>query len=90
MKLNAGLKLREMGAVKMIVDATASQANLTNVFSLNAVAADVWQYIGDKEFTIEQLIAYVCEEYDVDYEVAKRDMEALVDEWIGYGLVVNE
>jgi hypothetical protein len=32
----------------------------------------------------------VCEEYDVDYEVAKRDMEALVDEWIGYGLVVNE
>lgn len=90
MKLKNGLKLREMGPVKMIVDATASQANLTNVFSLNAVAADVWQYIGDKEFTIEQLIAYVCEEYDVDYEVAQRDMEALVDEWIGYGLVVNE
>lgn len=90
MKVKSGLKLREVGNMYMIVDANSLQINLTNVFSLNAIAADVWRYIGDKEFTLQQIVSYICEEYDVDQATANKDVTALIDEWINYGLIIED
>ena len=52
MKLKVGLKLRKLGNVYMIVAADESSVNMTNVYNLNSVAADIWQHIGAGDFTI--------------------------------------
>ena len=60
------------------------------MYSLNGIAADVWRHIGEQEFTIEQVVSYVCEEYEVDHDTASKDVAALIDEWTKFGLVINE
>ena len=90
MKVKSGLKLREVGNMYMIVDANSSQVNLTNVFSLNAIAADVWRYVGDKEFTLQHIVSYICEEYAVDQDTANKDAMKLIEEWISYGLITED
>lgn len=90
MRLKSGLKLRELGNTYMIVEASSSQVNLTNVYTLNAVAADIWKFIGDSDFTISEVVTYVCGEYDVDYDSALRDITSLIDDWKTFGLLLND
>ncbi len=90
MKVKSGLKLREVGNLYMIVEADSRSVNLTNVYNLNATAADIWKYAVASDFTIEQLATYVREEYDIDYDSALNDVTALVEEWIEAGIVLND
>ncbi|MBR5282447.1 MAG: PqqD family protein [Alistipes sp.] len=89
MKLRSQLKLRKMGSVYMLVDALASEVNLTNVYTLNETAAQIWQHIGDGELDVEQMANYLCEEYEVEYAQTIEDVKALVEEWIKLGLVTE-
>lgn len=90
MKLKVGLKLRKLGNIYMIVAADESSVNMTNVYNLNSVAADIWQHIGAGDFTIPQLVTYVCDEYDVDYNSAHSDVTALIENWKELGLVIGD
>lgn len=97
MKVKSGLKLREVGNMYMIVEADSRSVNLTNVYNLNATAADIWKYAADiwkyaaaSDFTLAQLATYVREEYDIDYDSALNDVTALVEEWIEAGIVLND
>ena len=87
MKLKSQLKLRKMGSVYMLVDALASEVNLTNVYTLNSTAAQIWQQVGEGELVMEQLAEFVCQEYEVEYDQALEDVKALVEEWQRLGLV---
>ena len=89
MKLKSQLKLRKMGSVYMLVDALASEVNLTNVYTLNETAAQIWQQVGDGELVVEQLAEYVCQEYEVEYDQALEDVKVLVEEWLKLGLVTE-
>lgn len=87
MKLKSQLKLRKMGSVYMLVDALAGEVNLTNVYTLNSTAAQIWQQVGEGELVMEQLAEFVCQEYEVEYDQALEDVKALVEEWQRLGLV---
>ncbi len=87
MKLKSQLKLRKMGSVYMLVDALAGEVNLTNVYTLNETAAQIWQQVGEGELVMEQLAEFVCQEYEVEYDQALEDVKALVEEWQRLGLV---
>ena len=87
MKLKSQLKLRKMGGVYMLVDALAGEVNLTNVYTLNETAAQIWQQVGEGELVMEQLAEFVCQEYEVEYDQALEDVKALVEEWQRLGLV---
>ena len=45
MRLQEGLRLRKMGRKYMIVNAACSMHNKAEVFTLNEVAALMWQYV---------------------------------------------
>lgn len=89
MRRNPELNLRKVGSSYMIVSA-GGNTDLTRVFTLNETAAWVWNCIGDREFTAEQLTVCMCEKYEVDPETASRDIRKLISEWISQGLVLAE
>ncbi len=72
----------------MIVDACTGYANMTHVFYMNHTAAMLWRRTEYKEFTSEQLVAWLCEEYDVDADRAGADVARLLDSWRQFGLVL--
>lgn len=88
--MNSNLELRKLGARYMIVDACTGEVNMTNVFTLNETAAWLWQKIGAKKFMPEELCSWLCEEYNVDLETARKDVANLLESWKEYGLLIEE
>lgn len=88
MKLKPNLRLRQIGRWFMVVDMATESVDMSNVFTLNEVAAGIWKQIGKEEVEVERLADWLCEEYEVDRETARKDVERLVLEWQKYGLLV--
>ena len=87
MRLKEGLRLRKMGRKYMIVNASNSLHNRAEVFTLNEVAAQMWQFLDGKDFTAEVLVEWLCQEYDVEEDVARMDVEKQLEEWKRFGLI---
>ena len=87
MKPNPNLQLRKIGRQYMIVEACAGNVNLTNVFTLNETAANLWQRMSEGDSTVEELTKWLCDEYDVEPSTAEADVKKQLEEWKAYGLV---
>ena len=85
-----GLSLRKIGKQYLIVDTEHARVNFSRVFTLNETAAWLWEKIGDRPFTPEQLTEWLCQSYEVETETARRDVEQLLDEWKKGGLLSPE
>lgn len=73
----------------MIVDTATEQVNMVDVYTMNETAAMLWQAFAGRDFTAEEMVEALCQEYDVTPEQAKADVEALLREWDSFGLRVK-
>ncbi len=72
----------------MIVEASEENVNMSNVYSLNATAARLWELIAEnRATTAEQLADYLCDNYEIDKATAAGDVDRLLAEWKSYGLI---
>jgi hypothetical protein len=86
------LKLRKLGDSHMLVDTVADNIDLTQVLTLNSVAAWLWEEARRQgDFTAESLTAELCKKYDVEHDEALRDVEEQLAQWKEYGiLTIND
>jgi hypothetical protein len=54
---------------------------------MNETSAFLWEKVKDKDFTIDDLVTMLTDEYDVDEETAKKDCESLMKLWGKIGLI---
>ena len=49
---------------------------------MNESSAYLWEKVqGEKEFTEDELVKMLLEEYDVDEATAKEDVKKLIEQW---------
>lgn len=89
MKLKSNLKLRRIGNKYMIVDASATNVNMVDVYTMNETAALLWKEFQTKEFTTDDIVNFLQQEYEVTQEQAQKDIETLLNEWYGLGLMTR-
>ncbi len=87
MRRSDGLKLRKIGSRYMIVSLAENNVNLSEVYTLNATAAGIWERV--EENTVEEIADWICGEYEVDRERALADVEAQLEEWEKFGLITR-
>jgi len=82
MKLKKGFVLRQVCGENVIVGEGIGAINFGKLLSLNESAAWLWQQAqAMDDFTVEALAAKLCEEYDVETDVALRDVADIIAEW---------
>ena len=59
------------------------------MITLNEVASFIWKNI-DECKTVDKLIASILDEFDIDDETARRDIESFTAELIRIGMVIEE
>lgn len=79
---------RRVGDEAVLVPLTQNVGNLDWVYTLSPVAARVWQLL-DEARPVEDLVAAVCEEYDVEPDVATADVTELLSSLSEAGLIVK-
>ena len=88
MTLNRAFRLRTVAAEDMLIDTRGGVARLDKVFRLSPAAAWLWNKASEEEdFSEENLVAWLCEEYDVSLQQAREDVRDLLADWIKYGIV---
>ena len=88
MRLKSGFVLREVCGEQVIVGEGLDAINFGKLLSLNETAAWLWkQAKAMGEFSVDELAAKLCEEYEVSADDAKADVAAMIDEWQQVGVV---
>lgn len=77
MKVKEGFLLREV-AGKSIVVPVGSELNFSGMISLNETGSFLWNCLTDTT-TEEELLTKLMNEYDIDSEAAKADIDEFLE-----------
>lgn len=78
MKIKEGFILKEIAGSYLVVAVGCAVRDFNGAISLNGVGATLWKNL-EKENTVEGLIQALTEEYQVEYDKAKIDVENFVN-----------
>ena len=86
MKAKPGFNLRVVCGENIIVAEGEENIDFSNIISMNESSAYLWQNIQGKEFTHEDLVDLLTQEYEVDEATALKDVKALTELWLQAGI----
>ena len=87
MKIKKGFVLRTICGQNVISGEGLDQVNFSKLISLNDTATFLWKAAQEGDFDEEVLVSRLLEEYEVEKEVAERDVHAMLAQWRELGLV---
>ena len=89
MRLNSNLILRQVGGEYMIVNPFSETMDMAQDYSLDETAAWLWKQLENKEFTVDEAGALLCNEYEVNKDTARNDANELCRQWLETGLAIE-
>lgn len=87
MKAKPGFNLRVVCGENIIVAEGEENIDFSNIISMNESSAYLWKNIQGREFTHDDLVKLLTEEYEVDEATALHDVKALTDLWLQAGII---
>ena len=87
MKAKPGFNLRVVCGENIIVAEGEENIDFSNIISMNESSAYLWQNIQGKEFTHEDLVGLLTQEYEVYEATAMKDVKALTELWLQAGII---
>lgn len=77
MKINTEYMMRTIAGEKVIVPTGSASRNFNGLITLNDVAAFIWEHV-DKVSDTQEMVNLLLENYDVDYDTAKQDVDGFL------------
>ena len=87
MKIKKGFELRTVCKENIIVAFGEENIDFSKVISLNESAALMWRAVLGKDFSAEDMADALMQEYEVDREIALKDAQAMLQQWLEVGLI---
>ncbi len=87
MKVKKGFRLRNVCGENVLVAEGVENIDFSRIISMNESSAYLWKKIEEKDFSEQDLVSYLTEEYDVTEEVARKDVSVLVEKWREAGII---
>lgn len=89
MKTHPDFILRQIAGENILVPCGEAAKRLSGLINLNSTAAFIWQNLNDAK-DLDELTARVMDNFEVDEETARRDVNGLTAELILAGMVLTE
>lgn len=86
MKLVEGFRLRDVMGQATVIGEGVGQVNFNKLITLNESAAFLWKSVEGKDFDAGTLAGLLVDEYGIDAELARKDAEAILAQWMEIGL----
>jgi len=86
MKIKDGYLLREVAGNKIVVPVGDAAVNFNGMINLNETGAFLWEKL-QNDVQPRFLLNELMNEYDVDEDTAKADIEAFINKMYGAGLL---
>lgn len=87
MKIKSEYKVRQIAGENVVIMQGEAGADMTQIITLNDSALLLWESLCGKEFTAEDAVAVLCENYDVAEDVAALDAKNWIERMQQCGLI---
>ena len=87
MKIKSEYKVRQIAGENVVILQGCGNSDLTQIITLNDSALLLWNQLEGKDFSVEDAVAVLCENYEVQESLAKSDAEAWIKRMQECGLV---
>ena len=87
MQIKSGFELRRICGENIIIAHGVQNIDFSKIITLNESAAFVWNSVIGKDFTEQDMVNILVNEYEVDMMTAQNDATALVAAWKDAGLI---
>ncbi len=87
MKAKKGFNIRQICGENILVAEGEENIDFSNIISMNETSAYLWNKLKDKDFTVDDMVNLLLEEYEVDRDTALNDCTALVGSWRQAGII---
>ena len=89
MRVDKEFVLREISGDYIIIPTGKTVLEFNGLITVNEVGVSLWKML-QEEVTIEDLVQGILEEYDVEEEVAREDIQEFLDTLIDGGVLAKE
>lgn len=86
MKAKTGFNLRNVCGEQVIVAEGRENIDFSNIISMNETSAYLWNAIQGRDFTVDDLVKLLTQEYEVDEQTARKDAQTLANQWLEAGI----
>lgn len=87
MQVKSGFKLNEVCGQTFLVPMGESNIDFSKLVALNESSLLLWKRMSEGEFTTDDLVKTLLDEYEVDEATARKDVEAIVEQFKSEGVV---
>lgn len=87
MKLNKGFTLRDLNGDYILVPEGIETIDYNKMIVLNPTAKFLWEGLINRDFTVEDGVQLLIDEYDVSQERAREDVIKLFDQFRQAGIL---
>lgn len=87
MKLNSDFRLREIAGQYMLIYEGTGEVNMSAVYSFSESAAWMWNRCEGRKFSADQMVQWLLDEYEVTEDIAREDVELMLESWREYGFL---
>lgn len=88
MKIKNGFELQEVCGEFIIVPTGIENVDFSKIISINESAADLWKIVSTmEEFSIEDMVRTLLDNYEVDEDTAREDCAKIVECWREMNLI---
>ena len=89
MKIKSGFVIEKVGGTYLAVATGERAADVGALIRLNETGAFLWKLLCERDMTEEELLAAMLSEYEVEEDIAKRDIEIFKNKLLSSGLLDN-
>lgn len=86
MRIKEGFELRDVCGEQIVVAHGDRNIDFSKVINLNESAATMWKAVCGRDFSEDDLVTALLENYDVARDVAQADARRIMKEWQEIGL----
>jgi len=86
MRIIDGYRLRDVMGQATVIGEGTDQVNFNKLITLNESAAYLWRSVEGKDFDVAVLAELLCGKYGIDADLASKDAEAILAQWVEIGL----
>ena len=87
MKLVKGLVLRQISPKSFVLENTDTDVLGHKMITFNSTAAFLWNSIGDKDFTKDDIAELLVKKYSISLDSALEDSDSIIRAWLQAAIV---
>ena len=89
MKIDKNFVLREIAGEYIIIPTGRTALEFNGLITVNEVGMELWKML-QKEVTFDDLLNGILEEYDVDENAAREDIQEFLDRLVKGGILTED